>query len=189
MKNSQYTLAHQTLPEPQELYHVRNYKIRSTDTPRLVSIQSLPLGTFIVPPTLELPFPQGHLQDRRGFRTFVLCKDRIRSSAQSCPFSRIIFIRNVLTKPTGRNGWAPLHLACRNGHAEVVNWLLSAEISVDIHAKSKAGLTPLHEAYSTDPLEVVVKWLVAKSADVRTKSKYGGTPLHLACHDGHLSSS
>jgi hypothetical protein len=39
------------------------------------------------------------------------------------------------------DGWTPLHIACMNGHAEVVKALL--EKGAEMHAKSNSGYTPL----------------------------------------------
>lgn len=51
---------------------------------------------------------------------------------------------------------------------------------VDVNAKSKWGMTPLHWA-ATQGLNDVATLLIARGADVNAKNKLGSTPLHLAC--------
>lgn len=55
------------------------------------------------------------------------------------------------------DGSTALHLACRQGHSEVVQWL-AEENRADIHAENSNGETPLHVACANDHFEIV-KWL------------------------------
>ncbi|KXZ44507.1 hypothetical protein GPECTOR_66g235 [Gonium pectorale] len=86
--------------------------------------------------------------------------------------------------PTGlQGGWNPLHVACGQGHLEVVRALLAAGASTG--AALPSGATPLYIACEHGHAEVVEE-LIGAGADVHAAMTAGGSPLHVACGQGHL---
>ena len=77
----------------------------------------------------------------------------------------------------------PLQLASRNGHVEVVCFLL--EHGADVTARDKSGLTALHYASENGHKEVI-RILVKHGADVRAQNEKGDTPLHNASVNGRV---
>jgi ankyrin repeat protein len=75
----------------------------------------------------------------------------------------------------------PLQLASRNGHVEVVCFLL--EHGADVTARDKTGLTPLHHASNNGQIEVI-RILIKHGADVGAQNGNGQTPLHNASLSG-----
>jgi uncharacterized protein len=72
--------------------------------------------------------------------------------------------------------------ASENGHIEVVQTLLAANI--DVNVKGFYGHTALSEAVREGHLEVV-KALLAKGADVDAKNDFDETALTIALKQGH----
>lgn len=85
-------------------------------------------------------------------------------------------------------GVTALHMACRCGNLEAVNYLLlHADIKID--AKDKNNDTPLHEACLHKDKKIVKQLLEKmkeKGLTIYKGNKSGLTPLHLACREGHL---
>uniref|UniRef100_A0A4W5NRB7 Ankyrin 1 n=1 Tax=Hucho hucho TaxID=62062 RepID=A0A4W5NRB7_9TELE len=69
----------------------------------------------------------------------------------------------------------PLHMACRAGHYEVAEFLLTNAAPVD----AKNGLTSLHVAVHHNNLDVV-NLLVSKGGSPHSAARNGYTPLHIA---------
>jgi ankyrin repeat protein len=83
------------------------------------------------------------------------------------------------------SGITALHIAARNGHAEVAQLLIQGEASVD--AATQAGKTPLMVAAWQGHAEVV-EVLIEKGANVKTVvDREGQTTLMHAAHDGNVS--
>lgn len=83
-----------------------------------------------------------------------------------------------------RDGNTPLHIAVKNGHEEIVNYLL--ENNADSKALNDEGSAPIHYAAisdSTNMLEIFLK----NDANRNLQDKKGNTPLHLAAKYGKLT--
>ncbi|KAH9101094.1 hypothetical protein Ae201684P_007282 [Aphanomyces euteiches] len=72
-------------------------------------------------------------------------------------------------------------MATKNGHLDVVKYLLDKGAAVDI--KESTGWTPLQMASASGRLDVV-KYLLDKGAALDTKNP--ACPFHMACESGHL---
>lgn len=89
------------------------------------------------------------------------------------------------------NGATPLVLSCRNGHRDVVEYLVercNADVeqpgSVTFDGETIEGAPPLWCAAAAGHTQIV-KLLVEKGASVNSVTKTNSTPLRAACFDGH----
>ena len=83
---------------------------------------------------------------------------------------------------TDPDGFTPLHLAARSGHANVVAVLLAK--GADVNATDHIGETPLHLAANEGRQEIAEK-LLAAGADVNAKGDNGWTPMRVASYCRH----
>ncbi|XP_073978331.1 protein fem-1 homolog CG6966 isoform X3 [Rhodnius prolixus] len=97
-------------------------------------------------------------------------------------------LRLIATKT---NGATPLVMACRNGHYDVVEYLVercNADLeqpgSVVFDGETIEGAPPLWCAAAAGHF-AVVKFLVKRGACVNSTTKTNSTPLRAACFDGH----
>jgi ankyrin repeat protein len=74
--------------------------------------------------------------------------------------------------------WTPLHAAVTKGHLEIVQWLLSRNVSVNV--RDEDGLTPLCYAYLEQHLKLV-QLLVKLGAFAAKSVALSHLQLHLAC--------
>jgi len=81
-------------------------------------------------------------------------------------------------------GSTPLHYAVAKGNPDAVNELLTHP-GIDIEAKDKTQMTPLHVASSQGSL-TVAKCLINAGANLRSLDEEQMTPLHFACMEGSL---
>ncbi|KAJ3057183.1 hypothetical protein HK097_011188 [Rhizophlyctis rosea] len=73
-----------------------------------------------------------------------------------------------------------LHIACQNGHTDIVEWALENKAQVD--CLTVAGDTALITAATNGQLDIVKKAsLTAAGADVNRANDHGNTALHYAC--------
>ncbi|EDQ85735.1 uncharacterized protein MONBRDRAFT_28916 [Monosiga brevicollis MX1] len=72
------------------------------------------------------------------------------------------------------NGHTPLHVACHEGHDNVVEMLLKH--GVDAEAKGKGGYTPMHRACGSGHVKVV-EMLLKHGADTEAKNNVSTVPL------------
>ncbi|KRY39859.1 Ankyrin-2 [Trichinella spiralis] len=80
------------------------------------------------------------------------------------------------------NGLNALHIASKEGHADVVAELLAR--GADVDAATKKGNTALHIASLAGQLPVVTL-LVEHNANVNVQSQDGFTPLYMAAQENH----
>ena len=78
------------------------------------------------------------------------------------------------------NGETALHKASREGHAQIVHFLL--EYGANLEIKSRDGYTPLHWAAKSGDLKILIM-LLEDGADINSKGQYQRTPLHMATHN------
>lgn len=90
------------------------------------------------------------------------------------------------------NGATSLIMACRNGHLEVVEFLvefccvnLEQTGLVNFEGENIEGAPPLWCASAAGHLKIV-KYLVSKGANVNSTTKSNSTALRAACFDGHV---
>lgn len=84
---------------------------------------------------------------------------------------------------TDKNGWTPLHAACKTGNLEIIKLLIKK--GAYTRAVTNEGASPLHyfvrNGDRMDPLKhsAVMKLLIDGSY-IDTENKHGETPLHQA---------
>lgn len=86
-----------------------------------------------------------------------------------------------------QSGFTPLHLACSEGHVEIVNLLLRSGALIDSQDELQ-GNTPLHEA-TWKGFRQTAEVLMKHKANPYIKNKGGFSALHLACQQGHNGSA
>jgi len=84
------------------------------------------------------------------------------------------------------NGSTPLHEACSEGHAAVVELLLRNGAQKIINQYDKLLDTPLTQACRYGHVDVV-ETLIRAHADVRIPGWEGNLPIHQACESGNLA--
>jgi len=86
-------------------------------------------------------------------------------------------------------GERPMHVACANGHADVVHWLCTAAAAQpDLEAVSAIGETPLWAAAAGGHFKVVQLLCrrLGQKQNCRTANARGQTPLFVSCARGYL---
>ena len=78
----------------------------------------------------------------------------------------------------------PLIVAVTEGHADVVEYLISDDVEVDM--TGRYGMTALHHACHLNNYEVA-KMLLQYGANPSPATSYGITPLHICCREGNFS--
>ena len=111
---------------------------------------------------------------------------RLHKLCQEGKLKRVEECVKVLDKPAldsklanhkGVFGYTPLHEATANGHAPVLDYLLSK--GGDVNCRANSGYTPLHLAASSGHVDCV-KVLLKHSADISITDEFGKTPKQTA---------
>lgn len=88
-------------------------------------------------------------------------------------------------KPDDR-GYYPLHMACQEGHLNVVKVLVKGGADLKVKDDNGHGEPALLSAVGEGHLGVV-RYLIKNGCDVNDRRYYGGdTPLHIACAWGRF---
>ena len=83
-------------------------------------------------------------------------------------------------------GYSPLFIACRQGHLDIVQFLLTIpECDVNFQSPFADNMAPLHIASCNGRVTIVQELLNSKECDVNCKNLAGDTPLHMASRMGH----
>jgi ankyrin repeat protein len=94
----------------------------------------------------------------------------------------IIKSASTLVNDLDENGATSLHLACAEGQAGVVSFLIDNK--ADINAKDHGGSTPLlHAAKAKN--KTIVELLLEHGANAKTANQNGDYPLAWAAYSGH----
>lgn len=93
----------------------------------------------------------------------------------------IISINQLSTKLSMWRGEAALHVACTEGHLDIVEFLLAMP-GIDVNNLNSRGYTPLHLACQGQSPQVIKVLLRVPHIDVNNASNvWRSTPLHEAC--------
>ena len=82
-------------------------------------------------------------------------------------------------------GMTPLHIACLNGHKEVVN-SINLSLHEVLHASDLSGNTPLHLACEGGS-EDIVQLLIDSGANINQPNNEGEVPAHVAVQYGSIN--
>lgn len=109
-----------------------------------------------------------------------LCREgemeRIRTIVNQVDTSSLV---EMLGCRKGVLGFTPLHEAVANGHAEVLEYLLTRTVNAHVNTQSNSGYTPLHLAASSGQKECA-EILLDHLADMIITDEWGKTPLQAA---------
>jgi serine/threonine-protein phosphatase 6 regulatory ankyrin repeat subunit B len=108
--------------------------------------------------------------DRRALVPLLLSR-RARVDALSA--AAMGDLQRIQTAPsiTSSHGWTPLHWAARNGHIDVVRWLI--EHGANVNAADAIGWTSLFPAAYCGRRAEIVRILVIAGANVSHRDKFG----------------
>ena len=98
-------------------------------------------------------------------------------------------VQNLTTDTTLDINWqgfgcTPLNIACFDGRASVVQFLL-ALTAVEVNKPNDNGFTPFFFACQQGHRDVVSLLLADTRIDVNKSQSQGGTPFYIACEQGH----
>ena len=121
---------------------------------------------------------------------FVLTSENCSTTLHSmCELGALDRVKNLIemygnVDARSQKGRTPLHIACRNGHIDVAEYLI-CECDCDKEAKDNQKLTPLHAACLMGQTDIV-KCLISRfGCKIDARDDEGWTPLHIACVRGY----
>ena len=112
-------------------------------------------------------------------RLLRLLKDNSAIGSVVVPYSRN---RKQKSVPLNDGGDHLLHLACKRGDRNIVEYLVKAE-QCDVEVVNKYGNTPLHIAARHNK-PAIAKFLITSGCCPYIRNNTGDTPLHIACQWG-----
>lgn len=111
---------------------------------------------------------------------------------ESCINGDLSTIKNLVTKyglnpndARDPSGLTPLHLACKNGHLDIAQYLIK-EQNCNPEATNPRGSTPLHWACLCGHLQIAKCLITDYKCNPLYANNDGSTPLHAACNGGNL---
>jgi ankyrin repeat protein len=120
---------------------------------------------------------------------FVLkCENCFTTLHLMCAHGVLDRVKNVIemygsVEARDENGRSPLHIACKNGHIDVAEYLIH-ECGCDKEARDNKQFTPLFTACLEDQINTI-KFLISKfRCKIDARDAEGRTPLHVACYHG-----
>mgnify|MGYP000299444218 CR=1 FL=1 len=93
-------------------------------------------------------------------------------------------ISPIINEPTDNMGRRPIHLVCKVGHLDVLNWLI--KFGADVNVRNIDGMAPIHLACGHGHLNVLDK-LIDAGAMVNIVNNEGEGPIHIASMSGNLA--
>ena len=81
------------------------------------------------------------------------------------------------------DGWTGLHIACRYGKKEIVEYLISHP-KINVNKEKNDGWTPLFHACANGYVQIVKILLKDERVNVNKEANDGRTPLFIACDNG-----
>lgn len=153
-------------------------QLRSANCLRLVSP---PLPGVSEPGTIgHFPGPKG-----ASLNDGVSIKDRLKpASADDPAIARFPFSAQIQLRTRNEMQDLLFQRVFRGDAASVRT--LAEKPGIDINARSRSGLTPLHMAATYGNAKVVEILLKIRGMDIDARTGTGDTPLAIACQAGHL---
>lgn len=106
------------------------------------------------------------------------------------PVLECLFTNQADLTIADNDGWLPLHRACRDGHSEVVLYLLKTyPLTVNVKTSKESGEeTPLHVAAKGGHVKCMDA-LVQHGAEIAMDDINGTTALHVAAYNNHQNAT